>query len=505
MARYLAELSREINRQIGILVSRSGNIEVVMVGDSHSIVIPSLSEYREGVGRLRGLRCIHTHLGGEPLTEDDLTDLALLRLDIMGSISVMPDGSAGLIHSAHLLPKPIEEKNILQLDPAMPSQMDFDVSALVQSVEEEIARDASLMDVLPKGDRAFLISVTTGSRGSAEESLDELKELASTAGVQVFDTIVQRRDRIHHKYIMGKGRLGELLIRAMQKSANLLVFDNELNASQIRSITDFTDMRVIDRTQLILDIFAQHARSREGKIQVEMAQLKYMLPRLVTRDDALSRLTGGIGGRGPGETRLEIDRRRVHERIVRLAKDLKGVSKQRELRRKRRNRKEMPVISIVGYTNAGKSTLLNALTHSHFLAEDRLFATLDPASRRLRFPRDSEAIITDTVGFIRNLPKDLFQAFKATLEELQDADMILHLIDISSEKFRDHMEAVERILEDLDLHNVPTMKVFNKTDLVSKDHVKSQCRIYRALSVSAIDPATLGPLIDGVESMLLKT
>lgn len=476
-----------------------------MVGDSHSIIIPSLSEYREGVGRLRGLRCIHTHLSGEPLTQDDLTDLALLRLDIMASMTVTGDGLPVLIHAAHLLPKPIADKNILLLDPAVPSQFDLDVSALVRSVEEEIAREASLREVLPKGDRAFLISVTTGSRESAEESLNELRELASTAGVEILESIIQHRDKIHHKYIMGKGRLGELLIGAMQKSANLLVFDNELNPSQIRSITDFTDMRVIDRTQLILDIFAQHAKSREGKIQVETAQLKYMLPRLATRDDALSRLTGGIGGRGPGETRLEVDRRRVHERIVRLAKELKSVSKQRELRRKRRNRKEIPVISIVGYTNAGKSTLLNALTHSHFLAEDRLFATLDPASRRLRFPRDSEAIITDTVGFIRNLPKDLFQAFKATLEELQDADMILHLIDISSENFRMHMEAVERILEDLDLQNVPTLRVFNKTDLVSKDYIKAQCRIYRALSVSAINPATLGPLIDTVESMLLNT
>ncbi|MDP2799246.1 MAG: GTPase HflX, partial [Deltaproteobacteria bacterium] len=263
-------------------------------------------------------------------------------------------------------------------------------------------------------------------------------------------------------------------------------------------------MRVIDRTQLILDIFARRARSREGKIQVEMAQLNYLLPRLVTRDDALSRLTGGIGGRGPGETRLEIDRRRVRERIARLTKELKSISKQRELRRKIRKRKDIPIISIVGYTNAGKSTLLNALTKSQFLAEDRLFATLDPASRRIRFPREAEAIITDTVGFIRDLPRDLFEAFRATLEELQDADIIIHLIDISNKNFREHIEAVEHILETLELHHVPAIKVFNKIDRVSPEYVAVQGRAYNALAISAMNPDTLSPFIETIQGLVEK-
>jgi GTP-binding protein HflX len=498
-------LSREINRQIGILVKRSGDIEYVMVGDHRSITIPSLSDYRAGGSRLRGLRCIHTHLEDEPLTQDDLTDLAILRLDIMAGIIAQPDGLPGLVHAAHLLPRPVRGENVSFLEPRIPAQLDIDFQGLIQSLEDEIAREQALQAVGGKRDRAFLVDVTTASREAAEASLEELRELARTAGVEALDSIIQRRDKIHPKYIMGKGKLGDLLIKTLQRGANLLIFDHELNPSQIRSITDFTDMRVIDRTQLILDIFARRARSREGKIQVEMAQLNYLLPRLVTRDDALSRLTGGIGGRGPGETRLEIDRRRVRERIARLTKELKSISKQRELRRKIRKRKDIPIISIVGYTNAGKSTLLNALTKSQFLAEDRLFATLDPASRRIRFPREAEAIITDTVGFIRDLPQALFEAFRATLEELQDADIIINLIDISNKNFREHIEAVEHILETLELHHVPAIKVFNKIDRVSPEYVATQGRAYNALAISAMNPDTLSPFIETIQSMVEKS
>lgn len=464
-----------------------------------------MTDYRIGNSRLKGLRCIHTHLANEPLSQDDLTDLALLRLDLMAIITIQEDGLPGLLYAAHILPKPLEGENIAFLDPGVPSKLDTDFQVLIHALEDEIDREQSLRKIVGKKDRAFLLNVTTEAREEAEESITELKELALTAGVEILDTIVQRRGKIHHKYIMGKGKLSELVIQAMQTGANLLIFDHELNPSQIRSITDFTDMRVIDRSQLILDIFAQRAKSREGKIQVEMAQLKYLLPRLVTRDDALSRLTGGIGGRGPGETRLEIDRRRVHERIGRLSKELKAVSKQRELRRKRRNRKDIPVISIVGYTNAGKSTLLNCLTKSQFLVEDRLFATLDPASRRIRFPREAEAIITDTVGFIRDLPKDLFEAFRATLEELQDADVIIHLIDINNPNFREHIITVEEVLETLELQNVVTIKVFNKVDLVSPEYIATQCRIHDALPISAVNPNTLMPLIEALESMLQDT
>jgi GTP-binding protein HflX len=263
----------------------------------------------------------------------------------------------------------------------------------------------------------------------------------------------------------------------------------------VRAITDTTELRVVDRTQLILDIFARRAQTREGKIQVEMAQLKYLLPRLGVKDDALSRLTGGIGTRGPGETTLEINRRRTKDRIAQLEEDLRSLAKRRNLRRAKRARKEMPTISIVGYTNAGKSTLLNSLTHSSVFVEDKLFATLDPTSRRLRFPRDFEVIISDTVGFIRDLPKDLLEAFAATLEELHDADLLIHVIDISNGRFEEQKAAVERILGKLELNSKPVITVFNKTDLVPLDLVERQIRRHGGVGVSAVSARTLEPLI----------
>jgi GTPase len=291
-------------------------------------------------------------------------------------------------------------------------------------------------------------------------------------------------------------------LRALQLGVDLLIFDQDLNPSQVRSITDTTELRVIDRTQLILDIFAQRAKSREGKIQVEMAQLKYLLPRLGMKDDALSRLTGGIGARGPGETKLEINRRRIKDRISNLENDLRTIRKNRGQRRSKRLRKDVPIISIVGYTNAGKSTLLNTLTHSSVYVEDKFFATLDPTTRRLRFPRDMEVIITDTVGFIKDLPKDLLDAFAATLEELQDADLLLHVVDISNAQFEEQMSAVERILDSLELGGKTKILVFNKKDLVDSDFVEQQIRRHGGVAVSALSNRTLEPLIAAMENQV---
>jgi GTP-binding protein HflX len=289
----------------------------------------------------------------------------------------------------------------------------------------------------------------------------------------------------------------------MQMDANLLVFDHELTAAQIRSLADFTEMKVIDRTQVILDIFARRAHSREGKIQVELAQLKYRLPRLTRQDAGLSRLAGGIGGTGPGETKLEVDRRRIRERIHHLEKELKNVEKARGLRRALREKTGLPVISIVGYTNAGKSTLLNALTRSEVFTEDRLFATLDPKSSRLRFPRDTEALITDTVGFIRDLPKELVTAFRATLDELQGADILLHVIDVSNPAFEAQIAAVEKILADLDLIGKPMLRVFNKEDrLQGRDRLVTLCKRFGAVSISALDPATIPLLMERLEALI---
>jgi GTP-binding protein HflX len=302
---------------------------------------------------------------------------------------------------------------------------------------------------------------------------------------------------------MGKGKLSDTVIRALQMDANILVFDHELSASQMSSLTDFTEMKVIDRTQVILDIFARNARTREAKIQVELAQLKYRLPRLTRQDSGLSRLTGGIGGTGPGETKLEIDRRRIRERITRLEKELKDAEKARGQRRNRRNKSGIPVISIVGYTNAGKSTLLNALTKSAVVSEDRLFATLDTKSARLRFPQDTEALITDTVGFIRELPKELFAAFRATLDELQDADILLHVIDVANPAFEEQIAAVEKILAELDLAEKPTLRAFNKIDLLAdQSTLFALCRRFQAVSVSALAPETFPPLLNRLARLI---
>jgi GTP-binding protein HflX len=470
-----------------------------MVGNHREIVIPNIEKYRSGGGRLKGLRCVHTHLQHESLTQDDLMDLALLKLDLMAAVTMDREGRPDYVHAAHLLPEGVNGESWQILPPLRPWEPDIDCQALIHSLESEFARKVQSKKVKRKWERALLISVTTARKHTAEDSMMELRELAESSSIAVMDTVIQHRKRIDPRFLVGEGKISELVIRALQRGADLLIFDQELNPSQVRSITDLTDMKVIDRTQLILDIFAQRARSREGKIQVELAQLKYLLPRLVGKGTAMSRLTGGIGGRGPGETKLEVDRRRVRDRIAHLEKSLVSIQKQRGQRRARRNKKGLPVISIVGYTNAGKSTLLNTLTKSSVLAEGRLFATLDPTSKRKKFPKDVEVIITDTVGFIRELPQELITAFRATLEELEDADLLLHVIDISNPRFEEQIESVERILESLELDRIAVLRVLNKQDLVDSVTVKKLARTLDAVPVSAKDEKTLDPLLEKME------
>jgi GTP-binding protein HflX len=504
VARELAEISREIGRQVGLIIDRAGRVDAVVIGDQRRIVIPVLSQARGSGGRLKGLRCVHTHLAGEELTEDDLMDLLFLRLDLMGVITVGKDGLPGQLFSAHLVPQPVAGHNWVILPPVVPSQQKPDFQRMIKALEDEFGKSRPKGRVDQNKDRAILISVTTDSRLRAAESMLELVELAESAEVTVLDSVIQRRPKLNPRLIMGKGKLGEIMLSALTLNANLLIFDQELNPSQIRSITDHTEMRVIDRTQLILDIFASRALSREGRLQIEMAQLKYMLPRLGTRDDALSRLTGGIGARGPGETKLEIDRRRIKDRLTKLADKLKQVSRERHQRRSRRRKRDLPVISLVGYTNAGKSTMLNSMTKSDIIAEDKLFATLDPTSRRLRFPRDLEVIVTDTVGFIRDLPTELLQAFKSTLEELNEADVLVHMVDSSNPAFPEHIKVVDDLLKELELDKIPCLKIFNKIDLLDRDEAENLALQYNAVPLSANRPETFDNFFRKVQQMILK-
>jgi GTP-binding protein HflX len=500
-ARSLAAISTELNRRIGVLIHRSGQIETVVVGDYDRITIPALSSVGTAGGRLRGLRCVHTVLGSALVNEEDIMDLACLRLDLMAVLTIR-DGLPDLLHPVHLIPQPVDGRDWATLPPVHPAGQQQSCIALIEALEEEFVRARPVREVDQGKDRALLISVTTGSRNEAEDSMAELVELARSAGVEVLGQVIQRRKHLHPRFILGRGKLVEIMLMSLRLGANLLLFDQELSPSQIRSVTDHTDLRVIDRTQLILDIFASRARSREGKLQIEMAQLKYLLPKLTTRDDALSRLTGGIGARGPGETRLEIDKRRINDRITRLGKELKGVGEQRYHRRSRRRKRDVPVISLVGYTNAGKSTLLNTLTKSDIQAENLLFATLDPTSRRLRFPEDMEVIITDTVGFIRNLPADLLKAFESTLEELFEADLLLHVIDVSNPAWRQQVLVVNALLAELELDTIPCLQVLNKIDRVEPEIAAQLLATEEGVGISALDAATLTPLLVKAQEIL---
>jgi len=503
LARAMTELSRDSGRQVGVLVDRRGAVTHVMVGDAHSIELPDWGRMRAGAGRLRGLRCIHTNLRDEGLTRDDLTDLVLLRLDAMVSLAVSEEGLPGLAHVATLRATHGTEEPIQYLDPTPPAQLDFDFRAFIRALEEELARQDRSHEVTDC-ERALLVSVTGGRRAEdVTMQIDELKELARSAGVEVVLEIGQNRPQPDPKLMIGSGKLQELNILTFQYDIDLVIFDQNLTPTQARNLSNRLDLRVIDRTQLILDIFAQHARSRDGKLQVELAQLRYRLPRLAQRADvSLSRLAGGIGGRGPGETKLEVDRRRTRDRIRRLEKELEKLGRQREERRRRRNRRDVPVLSIVGYTNAGKSTLLRALTKSDVVVEDKMFATLDPTSRRLRFPREREVIITDTVGFIRDLPEDLVTAFRSTLEELSDADLLFHVVDASAPDIERRIAAVHEVLDEIGRRDIPELLVFNQIDRLPPGAGRSLADRFGGVAISALTGLGLQELLIRAELIL---
>ncbi len=508
--RELCSLSQELGRKVGVLVNRKGVIEYVIVGEEQLILIPNLKLGIIPPGEFRGLRLLRTFSKGDPINPQDLSDLALLHLDLVLKVEFAEDGFPGNSYLVHLKPDN-EEGEAYQYYPAVPAgKLDLNFLELIRGLEEVFAR-SRLKQKSRNQEGVILVKVVLSKKKGArvdrlqiEQEINELAALSESAGAKVLDRMTQQRETYHSQFLIGRGKLEELTVRAMQLGADTLVYDHELSPAQVNAIEDYSGLKVIDRTQLILDIFAQRAQSREGKIQVELAQYRYLLPRLVGKGTEMSRLAGGIGTRrGPGETKLEADRRRIKARISHLERELDQVRRSRSQRRQLRQRRQVPIVSIVGYTNTGKSTLINSLTNSKVRAENRLFATLDPSSRRIRFPAERELIITDTVGFIRKLPKELLQTFRATLEELQDADLLLHIADAGSPEMEGQIATVEKILSELDLGEKPVVLVLNKTDLVDEAARAVLQRNYPgSVSISALDRNTFLPMLLLIEEKL---
>ncbi len=513
VAREIFRVASEIKRRIGLLVSREGRIEEVFIGSKEILYLPELGRYRYGRGRLRRLRLIFSDLStssDEPHIPSDIyTDLQKLRLDTVVGVKI--SGSRTRIAYSYIVPPGLDEAPMTKTEIVDDlGRLELDYGRFMTELEDELALARESLPSATGKTQAVLIGVY-GKGYDHRSSMAELEELARTAGVQVLDRVIQKRT-IDPKTLLGKGKLEEVVLRCLSLGAELLIFDGELKPGQWRVITGTTEMKVIDRSMLILDIFAQRASSSEGRLQVELAQLKYSLPRLVEKDTGLSRLSGGIGGRGPGETKLEIGRRRIRDRISELEARIDNLSDQRSLRRQRRKESGTPLISILGYTNVGKSTLFNALTNSEVFVENKLFATLDPAQRRVQLPTGSAdehshflpIVLSDTVGFIRALPEELKTAFRATLEELYDAHVLIHVLDASDPDVLDKKAAVEGILVEMEVANLPTIVVLNKVDRITNERLQELQNATGGVAVCALKRQGFDMLRAGIVSFLRR-
>jgi len=480
-----------------VLIDRKGKITHVILGDDRQIVIPEIRWRRTGSRRLVGLRCIHTHLKKEGFTRDDINDLMLLRLDAMAVIDVTPDGAPEKIILGHL--STASETGCFLHESATLRETQEYYRGLIKNIETELEKISPAAPL--EGERTgLLIHVSNLPQERVEPSLDELEQLARTAGIRVVERVVQRREKPDPRYLMGKGKLREFMIKALSHGINLVIFDAELLPSQIKAISDFTDIEVMDRTQLILSIFQKRAHNRDGKVRVALAQMRYLLPRLGAKETALSRIRGGIGLRGPGETTAKVARRHLEQRIKKFETEIEELQRKREVKRKARIKSEMRTVSIIGYTNAGKSTLLNMLTGSSQFVENLLFATLNPTTRRLRLPGGTRVVISDTVGLIREMPKSVEGVFRATFEELGESRLLIHLVDISSPEFEDHIKTVKIILAETGLGDIPVLMVFNKVDMADTANRRALCRRFDALAVSAKEGTGITELLEKIES-----
>lgn len=509
LAREMVSIAEQLRRRVGILINRQGRIEEVILGTKEILYIPDLGRYRLGRARLRDLRLVFTDLAKDKeqacIPYDIYADLERLRLDMVVSLRAAKNRTS--MSYAYLIPANGSENAATVTEEVKDlGAYDHNFLELIESVERSLASEVVQLASDEVG--AVLVGVYDSSEKDPASSMLELRELARTAGVKVIDEIVQRR-RIDPKTFIGSGKLQELVLRCLRLGSEMLIFDAELKPSQWRSLTNSTELKVLDRSMLILDIFAQRAQSSDGRLQVELAQLKYNLPRLVEKDAGLSRLSGGIGGRGPGETKLEIGRRRIRERISELEKRLSKVRESRDFRRGRRRENQLQLVSIVGYTNVGKSTLFNLLTGSQVLAENKLFATLDPSQRRLFVPSMSNndasftggrtVIVSDTVGFIRKLPQELETAFRATLEELYEAELLVHVVDASDPDVQEKYRAVRKILEQMNLAKAPELVVCNKIDKANPEELPLLLRELEAIGVSAAKRVGIGELLAEID------
>ncbi len=500
----LCGLAERLRRQVGVLIDRQGTVTHALVGDDHQLMLPDLGRWGKDSGRLRGLRLVHVHLKGEPVDGDDLNDLGRLGLDVVAALT-QRDGLPQLVSIAHLATErqaapyvSVEPTAVLPQQPF--NTLEFDCQAFIAELETHLSRVRPAGRLVDARARAVLVHVGPDAIAEAEDRLDEMEELARTAHVEVVGRVIQRRRDIDKRTLIGSGKLAEITLKALQTDATALIFDRELTPSQSKSIANQAELKVLDRTQLILDIFARRARSQDGKLQVELAQLRYSLPRLGDRDNALSRLAGGIGGVGPGETKLEIDRRRARDRIHRIEDQLDRLKRGRDVRRSQRSVNEVPSIALVGYTNVGKSSVLNALAKSDAYTEDLLFATLDPTTRRLHLPSGMQVVVTDTVGFIRDLPKELLGAFEATLEEARAADLVVVVVDAGHRQMERQLASVLRILADNDLGDAPRRILVNKCDAVADPAaLREVVGQYDAWQVSAKTRSGIGELLGELE------
>lgn len=495
----MAECSGEINREISVYIARDGSIVDVSIGDSSKVSLPDMRLVRNE-DRLCGVRCIHTHPSGDGrLSGVDIGTLRSSKLDSMAAVGVT-DGKPTQLYAAYL--GEVDEVNgnreALVYGPLRPNKLPQ--RALISEIYTSDDRFRSTTKTVEAAEIEHAILVGM-ENDEGYDTLRELEELAETAGAVVLKKIQTRKRAIDNVTYIGSGKAEELSLLCSELEADLAIFDDELSAIQLRSLEGILGVRVIDRTTLILDIFASRATSREGKLQVELAQMQYRLPRLLGQGQVLSRLGGGIGTRGPGEKKLEIDRRRIRRRIFELSEELSQIEKQRGLRRASRRANRIPLVALVGYTNAGKSTILNALTNSDVLAEDKLFATLDPVVRQITFSGGTEALISDTVGFINKLPHDLVSAFKSTLEEVSSADLIIHVVDLSCPFHDKQMKVVNDVLSSLNAIDIPQITVYNKIDLLTDSEAVPCCRD-DVISISAKKRDNMAQLLELIEKKL---